>query len=117
MDSHKPILRRNQPLPAVMDTTTKVVAGQSLSLQALAHKINNGLPVQASSRVIETYFRNLDLVDAEHLAENYQNTVDKVEEANRRLEESDKKKREAEKKEYNDIKAQIAKLSEPAPTP
>jgi len=53
--------------------------GQALSLSAMMLQARNGIPIQTTSRQVESYYRNLDLVDTHNLSEKYKELTDKIE--------------------------------------
>lgn len=53
--------------------------GQALSLSAMMLQARNGIPIQTTSRQVESYYRNLDLVDTHNLSEKYKELSDKIE--------------------------------------
>lgn len=64
-----------------MEKTNKkatVVGGLAMSLKAVAHKIKNGIPVQATARTVESYYRNLDLTDVHNMSEKYKDLAKQI---------------------------------------
>jgi len=76
---------RRQPLEYSKEYNSgksKTIPGLSMSIDVMQKRLAAGLPVQTSSRVVETYFKNLDLVDKQNMVEKYQQAMKKLHEAN-----------------------------------
>lgn len=61
---------------------SKTIPGLSMSIDVMQKRMAAGLPVTTTSRVVETYFKNLDLVDKQNMVEKYQQALKKLHEAN-----------------------------------
>lgn len=69
------------PQPRKWREKNKVIPGQAMDLKAIQHKLANNIPVQASARALNTYYRNLDLVDTANLTEQLQESVQRLKSA------------------------------------
>ena len=68
-----------KPVPKPQRSTkTQVVPGQAMSLSAIAYKLQNNIPVQASARQVESFYRNLDLVDRENLQTDFEQKASQI---------------------------------------
>lgn len=106
----KPLPHINYTEPVLKEqknTQTKVVSGQAPSLQSLVYKMQNGIPVQASSRTLETYYRNLDLVDVQNIGERYKEQAQKVLDAQQEIITKRKQLKEENDKAFEAFKKQF----------
>lgn len=68
-----------KPSPENFKENKKLTSeGQALSLSAMMLQARNGIPIQTTSRQVESYYRNLDLVDASNLSDKYKELSDKI---------------------------------------
>ena len=88
------------------DKRKTVVPGQSPSLPSLLHKIQMGIPVKTSSRVVESYFRNNDLTDIDQMSRQFKELKQSIDKKVQLREQYNREQHEKQKAIY----AQVEKL-------
>ena len=99
---------------------TTVVSGQTMSLQAMLHKLKAGIPMQATSRTVETYYRGLDLVDQHDMQKAYNEKATKIREQRELYARNRQEALEQDRKAFEHFKKQFNEQKEPnatGPTP
>lgn len=97
------------------NTKPTVVSGQSISVKAMLHAQKSGIPIKTTQRVVESYFRNLDLTDISNMSRQYQEMAKTVKDAEQKQLEARQKAKEGFAKDFIKFKEFVKQSQEKRP--
>lgn len=110
-NTHKDIKRMPSNPKFRLSEKSEVVEGQAMPLSSIVFKLKQGMPVQATNRQVESYYKNLDLVDIEKMSTEYKQLNQKLMESKIQFENHKKELKNQEKMEIENLKKQINELA------